>query len=55
MEVLQPLAILDVGFAPRHPFDMAGIDQANFQTSALQDLEKGNPVNSGGFDRDRFD
>src|SRR4029450_9987763 len=41
MEVLQPLAILDVSFATRHPFDMAGVDQANFQTPALQDLEKG--------------
>ena len=45
VEVLQPLAILDVGFATRHPFDMAGIDQTNFQTPALQDLKKGDPVN----------
>ena len=54
MEVLQPLAILDVGFAPRHPFDMAGVDQTNFQTPALQDLE-GDPVDPCGFDRDCFD
>jgi hypothetical protein len=40
---------------PGTPFDMAGIDQANFQTPALQDLEKGYPVNSCGFDRYRFD
>ena len=55
MEVLQPLAILDVGFAPRHPFDMPGVDQANFQTPALQDLEKGDPVNSCRFHGHRFD
>ena len=55
VEVLQPLAILDVGFAPRHPFDMAGVDQANFQTPALQDLEKGDPVNSCRFHGHRFD
>jgi hypothetical protein len=24
-QVLQPLAILDVGFAPRHPFDTPGL------------------------------
>jgi len=34
---------------------MAGVDQANFQTPAIQDLEKGDPVNSCGFDRYRFD
>ena len=55
MEVLQPLAVLDVGFAPRHPFDMAGVDQTNFQPPALQDLKKGDPVNPCGFHSDRFD
>jgi hypothetical protein len=53
--VLQPLAVFDIGLAPRNILDVVGIDQADFETFSLQHLIEGDPVNSGRFHDNRFD
>lgn len=52
VELLQPLAIAQVGFAAGEVFDVAGIDEFDGQAGALQDLEEGNPIDAGGFHDD---
>jgi hypothetical protein len=55
MEVLQPLAISDVGLAARHVLDMTGVDQANAKATVFQDLKERNPENPHRFHNDAFD
>jgi len=54
MEVLQPLAIGDVGFAARHVLDMTGVDQAHPEAAVFQDLKERNPENARGLHRHGF-
>ena len=51
MEILQPLAILHVALASGDVLDVAGIDQADLKTAILEDLEQGDPVDSGRLHR----
>ena len=51
MQILQPLAVLHVGFAPGHVFDVTGVDQADLQTARFENLEERHPVDAGGLHR----
>ena len=53
MQLLDPLAIEHIGFAPGHVLQMAGIHQKGFQAAGLQDFKNRNPVDARGFHRHR--
>ena len=55
VELLQPLAILDVGFAAGQVLDVAGVDQADLEAVGLQDLADRDPVDAGRLHRHRGD
>ena len=55
VEVLQPLAILDVTLASRHVLDVAGVDETHLEAAVLEDLEERDPVDPGGLHRHRSD
>lgn len=55
VEVLQPLAIGDVGLAARHVLDMTGVDQANAKATVFQNLKERNPEKTRGFHNYAFD
>jgi hypothetical protein len=48
VQVLQPLAVGHVALAPGDILHMPGVDQTDFHTSLLQDLEQRNPVDPRG-------
>ncbi len=54
MEVLNPLAVLDVGLLTRHILNVLRVNQAHFNLALLQNLKKRNPVNASGLHRDRL-
>ena len=55
MELLQPLAVLHIGFAAGHVADMACVDQHDFDFRLLKLLGERHPVDAGRFDRHRGD
>jgi hypothetical protein len=55
VEKLQPLAVLDVGLAAGHVFDVPGVDQAHLQAARLEDLKQRHPVDAGRLHRDGRD
>src|SRR5215475_13761836 len=47
MEILEPLAITNIGLSTRHIFDVSCIDQTNAYARCFQTLKDRNPINSG--------
>ncbi len=48
MQILEPLAVLDVGLPAGHVLDVARIHQTHRQAPRLEDLVEGDPVHAGG-------
>ena len=55
VQLLEPLRVIDVRLPPRHLLHVAGIDQHDLEPASLEDLEDGNPVDTGGLHRDGCD
>src|ERR1700676_1861355 len=52
VQILQPLTIADVAFAPGDIFDMPGIDQVDLHLRIAEKLIKRDPVDTGRLHRD---
>jgi hypothetical protein len=55
VQLLEPLAVLDVGLAAWHLAQMARVDQDDLNARVLQLLGRGNPEHPGRFHRGRLD
>lgn len=55
MQLLEPLAIEDVGFLARDIFEVTCIDQTDLDTLVLKDFIKRDPVDTSGFHGDTGD
>jgi hypothetical protein len=49
VELLEPLAIEDIGLFARDVLHMAGINEADLDAGMLEDVIQRNPVDAGGF------
>ena len=49
MKLLKPLGILHIGFAPWDAFDVACVDEADFDFGFLKEVVERNPVVAGAF------
>ena len=49
MELLDPLAILDIAFATGHIFEVMGIDQFDLKAAVIEDFKNGDPIDAGRF------
>lgn len=47
MELLYPLAILDIAFATGHIFEVMGIDQFDLKAPIIEDFINGDPIDAG--------
>ena len=54
VQVLKPLAIQHVRFSTGNMVHMLGIDQMDFDTPSLQNLEQRDPINAGGIPWPRY-
>src|SRR6056297_552626 len=52
MEILDPLAILNIRFAAGNVFNMPGVNQDNIKSIGLKNLKNRNPVYPGGLHGD---
>src|SRR6266436_679563 len=55
MQILQPLAVGNIGLAPRNILYVMSVDQKNGESPRLQDLKQRDPVNSRALHRYRLD
>jgi hypothetical protein len=55
VEVLQPLAVLHVGLAPREVFAVARVDEHHLKPGGFEDLVERDPVNASGLHGDGGD
>jgi hypothetical protein len=55
VKLLQPLRIVDVGFASRHVLDVSGVYQQHLKSARLENFIHRYPVDPGRFHRDRLD
>jgi hypothetical protein len=55
VEVLQPLAVFDIGFSARNIFDMPGVHKVHLKSVSIQDLKNRNPINARRFHGDGID
>jgi hypothetical protein len=49
VELLNPLAVQDVGLLTGDVLELAGIDQVDLEAAFFQQLVDRNPVDAGGF------
>jgi hypothetical protein len=52
VQLLDPLAVEDVGLAARDVLHTAGVDEADVEGAFFEDLEEGDPVDAGGLHGD---
>ena len=55
VELLEPLGVEDIGFFAGDAFDMAGVDEENFDAGGFEDAVAGNPETTGAFHGDSGD
>src|ERR1700674_3833862 len=55
MQILQPLTVGNIRFAPRHILNMTCVDQEDTESLRAQDLKKWDPINPRRFHRYRLD
>ena len=48
MQLLDPLAVEDVGLATGDILDVTGVDEEDLKATLLEDLKGGDPVDAGG-------
>jgi hypothetical protein len=47
MQLLEPLRILHIGFAPRDMLDIARVHEQDLEAAGFQEFEHRNPIHAG--------
>ncbi len=55
VELLDPLAVEDVGLAARHALQLPRVDESDLEAALAEELEEGDPVHAGGLHRHGLD